>query len=84
MDSAKGDSRGASALRRTVGSRMLDADYLANRAAQELAAAIKASDNRLRERHLELADAYAFRLRECKAIERRSEMRLVAEVAANS
>ena len=64
--------------------RMLDADYLANRAAQELAAAIKASDNRVRERHLELADAYAFRLRECEAIERRSEMRLVAEVAANS
>jgi hypothetical protein len=66
------------------GMRMVEGDYLARRATEELAAAIKASDNRVRERHLELADAYAFRLREWKAIERRSEMRLVAEAATDA
>lgn len=57
------------------GRRMVEGDYLARRAIEELAAAIKASDSRVRERHLELADAYAFRLREWKTVERRSGMR---------
>ena len=43
---------------------MLDADYFAARASQELRAASQCSDRRVREVHLELADAYAFRLRE--------------------
>lgn len=45
---------------------MLDAEYFAVRSQQELRAAIKASDRRVRQVHLELADAYAFRLREAK------------------
>ena len=43
---------------------MVEGDYLASRAAQEFKAAIMASDERVRQRHLELADAYAFRLKE--------------------
>jgi hypothetical protein len=45
---------------------MIDADYFAQRAAQELRAAMCSSDGRVREVHLELADAYAFRLREAQ------------------
>jgi len=45
---------------------MRDADYFAERAAQELRAAMRSSDRRVREVHLELADAYAFRLREAQ------------------
>ena len=45
---------------------MRDADYFAERAAQELRAAMRSSDRRVRELHLELADAYAFRLREAQ------------------
>ena len=45
---------------------MIDAVYFAQRAAQELRAAIGSSDGRVREVHLELADAYAFRLREAQ------------------
>lgn len=51
---------------------MSDADYLIERAHQELNAAMRTSDPRVRELHLELADAYAFRLREVKRQERRS------------
>jgi hypothetical protein len=47
---------------------MSDADYFAERAHQELLAAMRSPDRRVRERHLELADAYTFRLSE----ERRS------------
>jgi hypothetical protein len=47
---------------------MQNAEYFAERAHQELLAAMRAPDRRVRERHLELADAYAFRLSE----ERRS------------
>ena len=43
---------------------MSDAEYFADRAQQELRAAIRSSDRRVRDVHLELADAYAFRLRE--------------------
>lgn len=60
---------------------MAEGDYLAGRAAQELAAAIEASDVRVRDRHLELADAYAFRLREWKAQERRATMHVISELA---
>jgi hypothetical protein len=36
---------------------MVDADYFALRAAEELRAAMSSSDSRVREVHLELADA---------------------------
>lgn len=45
---------------------MSNADYLAVRAHQELLAAMRAPDRRVRDRHLELADAYTFRLSEEK------------------
>ena len=45
---------------------MSDAEYFAERAQQELRAAT--SDRRVRQIHLELADAYAFRLREAKRV----------------
>jgi hypothetical protein len=45
---------------------MSNAEYFAERAQQELLAAIRAPDRRVRERHLELADAYTFRLNEEK------------------
>jgi hypothetical protein len=41
---------------------MSDAEYFVERAHQELLAAMRAPDRRVRERHLELADAYTFRL----------------------
>jgi len=56
---------------------MSDADYLTERAHQELNAAMRTTDARVRERHLELADAYAFRLRELKREEQRSELALL-------
>jgi len=43
---------------------MIDADYWSQRARQELEAAVKSSDRRVREIHLELAAAYSFRVRE--------------------
>jgi hypothetical protein len=49
---------------------MSDAEYLVQRAHDELIAAMKSSDHRVREIHLELADAYAFRLSEMKRLER--------------
>jgi hypothetical protein len=45
---------------------MSDAEYLIARAHQELSAAMRASDARVRQVHLELVDAYAFRLRVMK------------------
>ncbi len=51
---------------------MSDAEYLVQRAHEELIAAMKSSDRRVREVHLKLADAYAFRLREMKRQERTS------------
>jgi hypothetical protein len=48
------------------GRRMSNAEYFAERAHQELLAAMLAPDRRVRERHLELADAYTFRLSEEK------------------
>jgi hypothetical protein len=46
---------------------MSEHEYLAERAADELVAAIATTDRRARLRHLELADAYALRLKEAKA-----------------
>lgn len=63
---------------------MAEGDYLASRAAQELTAAINSPDARVRERHLELADAYSFRLREWKAQERRCEQHVVQKAAAEA
>jgi len=51
---------------------MSDTDYLSVRAQQELCAAKNSTDRRTREIHLELADAYAFRVREQQAMERRA------------
>jgi hypothetical protein len=48
---------------------MSNSEYLSLRAQFELRAAIHSVDRRVREIHLELADAYAFRLREESAIE---------------
>jgi hypothetical protein len=45
---------------------MSDAEYLTAREQQELSAAMRAPDARVRLIHLELANAYAFRLREMK------------------
>ena len=53
---------------------MSDADYLIERAQQELRAAMSAFDERVREVHLELADAYSFRLREIMRMERRAAL----------
>jgi hypothetical protein len=58
---------------------MSDAEKLIARAHQELKAAMRASDLRARRVHLELADAYSFRLRETQREERRSQIRLVRE-----
>jgi hypothetical protein len=56
---------------------MSDAEYLEARAAEELAAAISTTDTRVRLKHLELADAYALRLREARTAEGRGRLRLV-------
>ena len=61
---------------------MSDAEYLTARARQELSAAMRASDPRVRQIHLELADAYAFRLREMKGEGFPSKVGLVTETAA--
>jgi len=47
---------------------MSDAEYLAERALQEMKAAIRSLDRRVREVHLEMADAYSFRLSETKRL----------------
>jgi hypothetical protein len=49
---------------------MFDADYLIKREQQELEAARRASDVRARRLHLEMADAYTFRVSELKRQER--------------
>ena len=58
------------------GACMSEDEFLATRAAEELAAAVRTSDQRVRKRHLELADAYSFRLREWKSADRRADVRL--------
>ena len=45
---------------------MLDPEFFAHRAQQELHAAMKASNGRARRLHLEMADAYSAKLREAK------------------
>lgn len=61
---------------------MSDAEYFKQRAFQELQAATTCADARAREIHLELANAYAFKLRETQREERRSQFMLVADSAA--
>lgn len=73
-----GESHGAARSGEDRRRRMSDAEYLTARAHQELNAAMHSSDQRVREVHLELADAYAFRLREEKRSQR---LKQVAEHA---
>lgn len=53
---------------------MWDAEYLTKREQRELDAAFKATDQRVRQLHLELADAYTFRLNEAKRLQRREKV----------
>jgi hypothetical protein len=53
---------------------MGDAEYLIKREQQELEAALRASDARVRQVHLELANAYTFRLNQTKRLEQRAEL----------
>jgi hypothetical protein len=57
---------------------MSNAEYLTERSRQERLAAMHSPDRRVRDIHLELADAYAFRLRE----EERAGVTIAAETAA--
>lgn len=59
------------------GWRMDDIAYLAERAQQELSAALKSTDSRVRNVHVDFADAYVLRIREAQAERRRSTIRLV-------
>ena len=68
--SRMGQRAGARTRRR----RMSDAEYLIERAHQELNAAISAQNLRVRQVHLELADAYTSRLYELKRAERKREI----------
>jgi hypothetical protein len=54
-----------------------DVAYYERRICEERDAARSAASPQARDRHLELADAYAVRLRQFAAEERRSAMRLV-------
>ena len=56
---------------------MSDTEYLRVRAQQELRAASNSTSRRTRDIHLELADAYAFRVREQQAMERLALFTLV-------
>jgi len=69
-------ARGKSAMARARGRRMSETEYLVARAEQELRAALTASDERAREVHRQLADAYTHRLREMRALEGMSEMKI--------
>jgi hypothetical protein len=53
---------------------MGDAEYLIKREQQELEAALRARDVRVRQIHLELADAYTFRLNQTRRLQRRTEL----------
>jgi hypothetical protein len=54
---------------------MSDAEYLIKREQQELDAALRTADARVRRIHLELASAYTFRLNETKRLERRAQLK---------
>lgn len=49
-----------------------DATYYSRRAVEERAAALVATNIRVQDRHLELAQAYEYRVREMAKLERRS------------
>ena len=53
--------------------RMSNAEYLIKREQEELEAALRSTDRRVRDRHLELADAYTFLLSEMKRQEQHPE-----------
>src|SRR5689334_21798497 len=61
---------------KSEGRRLDDTAYLVERAQQELTAAIKSSDSRVRNVHVNFALAYLLRLRDAQLTRRRSEMRL--------
>ena len=61
---------------------MSDAEYITVRAQQEFSAAVCASDARVRQIHFQLADAYAFRLREMKRMATPPVASLAMETAA--
>lgn len=58
-----------------------DAEYFARRAGEEREAAFDAETISVRLRHLEFAQAYELRVREILALRRRSELRLVDDLA---
>lgn len=62
-----------------MGVRMHDTAYLADRAQQELSAALISPDCRVRDIHLDMADAYLMRLREAQ-VRARSEVRVFKAV----
>lgn len=61
-----------------------DAEYFARRAGEEREAAFDAETVSVRLRHLEFAQAYELRVREILALSRRSEFRLVDDLASAS
>jgi len=62
---------------------MLEAEYLIKREQQELEAALQASDKRVRQVHLDLADAYTSRVNEAERLERRTvDLTLISETEA--
>ena len=62
--------------------RMSDAEYLIKREQEELNAALRTSDARVRQIHLELADAYTFRANQAKRLERRAKLKAIPDQAA--
>jgi len=63
-----------------MGVRMHDTAYLTDRAQQELSAALRSPDCRVRDIHLDMADAYLVQMREAQIRARRSQVRLVDAV----
>jgi len=62
---------------------MSEAEYLIKREQQELEAALQASDKRVRQVHLDLADAYTSRVNEAERLERRTvDLTLISETEA--
>ena len=60
---------------------MSDAEYLIKREQQELQAALQSYDKRVRQVHLDLADAYTRRVNEAQRIEHECSLPLLAEAS---
>ena len=58
---------------------MSDAEYLIKREQQELEAALQSYDKRVRQVHLDLADAYTRRVNEAQRLKREYSPPLLAE-----